>query len=115
MKKTALYGAILGDIIGSPFEFRKIRHKSKEFELFSEKSKFTDDTVMTIAVADAILKTGGEQDGRVLFKNVAKEMRHYGKKYPNAGYGGGFRKWLAEKNPRVKILTLITVSAMVQR
>lgn len=100
MKKTALYGAILGDIIGSPFEFRKIRQKSKDFELFSEESKFTDDTIMTIAVADAILRTGNEEDGRVLFRNVEKEMLYYGKKYPNSGYGGRFREWLESKNPK---------------
>lgn len=100
LKKTALYGAILGDIIGSPFEFSEIRQKSKDFELFSDKSKFTDDTVMTIAVADAILRTGGAKDGRILFKNVAKAMLYYGKKYPHAGYGGGFRRWLKSDNPK---------------
>ena len=100
MKKTALYGAILGDIIGSPFEFSKIRQKSKDFELFSNKSKFTDDTVMTIAVADAVLRTGNKKDGRILLKNVKDEMLYYGKKYPHAGYGGGFRKWLKSENPK---------------
>ena len=100
MKKTALYGAILGDIIGSPFEFRRIRQKSKDFELFSKDSKFTDDTVMTIAVADAILRTGDEKDGRILFSNVEKEMLYYGKKYPDSGYGGKFREWLESKNPK---------------
>ncbi len=100
ISKTALYGAILGDIIGSPFEFRNIRQKSKDFELFSTESKFTDDTVMTIAVADAILRTGDEEDGRVLFKNVENEMLYYGKKYPNSGYGGRFGEWLESKNPK---------------
>lgn len=99
-KKTALYGAILGDIIGSTFEFKVNRQKSKDFELFPEKSDFTDDTVMTIAVADAILRTGNEKDGRVLFKNVEKEMQYYGQKYPHRGYGGRFREWLQEKNPK---------------
>lgn len=100
MEKTALYGAILGDIIGSPFEFSEIRQKSKDFELFSKKSKFTDDTVMTIAIADAILKTGSAEDGRILFKNVEKAMLDYGKKYPHAGYGGRFRKWLKSEKPK---------------
>lgn len=95
-----MYGAILGDIIGSPFEFREIRQKSKDFELFSKESKFTDDTVMTIAIADAILKTGYEKDGRILFKNVEKSMQKWGKKYPHAGYGGGFRKWLRSEKPK---------------
>ena len=100
IKRTALYGAILGDIIGSPFEFSKVRQMSKDFELFSEESKFTDDTVMTIAIADAILRTNNSADGRVLFKNVAKAMRYYGKKYPRAGYGGSFREWLKSDNPK---------------
>ena len=55
---------------------------------------------MTIAVADAILRTGNEKDGRILFKNVEKEMLYYGKKYPDSGYGGRFREWLASKNPK---------------
>jgi len=100
MKKTALYGAILGDIIGVPYEFREIRQKSKDFELFGEKNEFSDDTVMTVAVADAILRTGDNEDGRILFQNVAKEMQYYGQKYPHRGYGGRFREWLHEKNPK---------------
>lgn len=67
---------------------------------FSKDSKFTDDTVMTIAVADAILRTGDEKDGRILFSNVEKEMLYYGKKYPDSGYGGKFREWLKSKNPK---------------
>ena len=100
ISKTALYGAILGDIIGVPYEFREIRQKSKDFELFSKKSDFSDDTVMTVAIADAILRTGDAEDGRILFQNVAKEMQYYGQKYPRRGYGGRFRGWLTEKNPK---------------
>ena len=130
-KRTALYGAILGDIIGVPFEFSEIRQKSKDFKLFSDKSKFSDDTVMTVAIADAILKTGhkvnvidketvyrnfvedkatykelyatfnGEMDYyNHLYKNVKHEMQCWGKKYPHAGYGGSFRSWLKEDNPK---------------
>lgn len=50
-----MYGAILGDIIGSPYEFDR-GNKTRDFPLFSEKSEFTDDTVMTIAVADALMR-----------------------------------------------------------
>lgn len=99
-KQTALYGAILGDIIGSPFEFADFRQTSKEFKLFSHKSKFTDDTIMTMAVADAILKTGNLNDGSLLYKNVESSMHSYGRKYSYAGYGGRFYKWLRSDNPK---------------
>ena len=54
-----MYGAILGDMIGSPYEFDQ-GNKSKEFPLFTGESHFTDDTVMTIAVAEALMKTAGD-------------------------------------------------------
>ena len=56
-----MYGAILGDIIGSPYEFDK-GDKTKNFPLFSASSRFTDDTVMTVAVAEALLDTDGQSD-----------------------------------------------------
>ena len=62
-----MYGAILGDMIGSPYEF-DMGNKSKDFPLFSESSTFTDDTVMTIAVADAFL---GAPDDEDLIKKAA--------------------------------------------
>ncbi|MFP4018941.1 MAG: ADP-ribosylglycohydrolase family protein [Bacteroidales bacterium] len=77
-----MIGAIAGDIIGSRFEV--IPTKSRDFELFSSLSRFTDDTVMTVAVADSIL-TGNSYKSNFLL---------YGKKYPDAGYGGNFIKWL---------------------
>lgn len=57
-----MYGAILGDIIGSPYEFNANNCKSKDFPLFSEQSSFTDDTVMTLAVAEAFLEGGDFED-----------------------------------------------------
>ena len=80
-----MLGAIIGDIVGSVYEWNNI--KTKEFPLFSEKCFFTDDTVMTIAVADALLN-GGTPD------NFIDSMKSIGRLYPRAGYGGGFRKWL---------------------
>lgn len=77
-----MIGAIAGDIIGSAYEWHNI--KSKEFELFSPRSKFTDDTVLTVAVADCILNN----------KNYAKTLKEYGRRYPHAGYGGNFNTWL---------------------
>jgi ADP-ribosylglycohydrolase len=76
-----MLGAIAGDIIGSVYEWNNI--KSKEFDLFSPKAFFTDDSVLTVPLAEAILN---EDDyGRV--------MKKYYRRYPDAGYGGNFHKW----------------------
>ncbi|MFK7808360.1 MAG: ADP-ribosylglycohydrolase family protein [Saprospiraceae bacterium] len=78
-----MIGAIIGDVIGSRFE--RTGKKTKDFELFTDESKFTDDTVLTVAVADCILNS----------KDFAETLRKYGKAYPLAGYGSSFKKWLA--------------------
>ena len=87
-----MLGAILGDIVGSPYEFDHNNYKRKDFLLLSEKSHFTDDTVMTVAVARGLM--AGQGDAQKTFAEVQHEMRRLGKAYPNAGYGGMFRRWL---------------------
>jgi ADP-ribosylglycohydrolase len=82
-----MIGAIIGDIIGSYYEWRPT--KSKGFDLFPPGSSFTDDTVTTIAIADAILNN----------KDYGASLQEWGRKYPNAGYGRGFKKWLQQDNP----------------
>lgn len=83
-----MYGAIIGDICGSYYEFGDHRTKSKNPFLFQNGSKFTDDTVMTIATMKWYI------DGK---KNpIETYYRWYGLKYPKAGYGGMFRQWLAD-------------------
>ena len=94
-----MYGAILGDIIGSPFEFDR-GDKTKNFDLFSEGCDFTDDSVMTIAVGEALLAVGPEAAVKEIEDAVASNMQDWGKRYPHAGYGGSFRHWLKEKNPK---------------
>ena len=94
-----MYGAILGDIIGSPFEFDR-GDKTKNFDLFSEGCGFTDDSVMTIAVGEALLAVGPEATVKEIEDAVASNMQNWGKRYPHAGYGGSFRHWLKEKNPK---------------
>lgn len=79
-----MLGAIAGDIIGSVYEFQPI--KSEGFPLFSVDGSFTDDTVMTVAVAHAILEEG----------NYAAAMKTFGRRYPDAGYGGNFFRWIFE-------------------
>ncbi|MCD8108221.1 MAG: ADP-ribosylglycohydrolase family protein [Oscillospiraceae bacterium] len=80
-----MLGPIIGDIVGSIYEFNNIRTKS--FPLFSSDCFFTDDTVMTIAVAEAVMN-GGKSD------DFIDAMKKYGRMYPHSGYGGKFRIWL---------------------
>jgi ADP-ribosylglycohydrolase len=82
-----MLGAICGDVIGRPFEFKGFV-LTKDFELFSERSKFSDDTVMTAAVADAVM------NGRS-FEECFVE---YGRRHIEGGFGGMFKKWLLDDN-----------------
>ncbi|MGI6094087.1 MAG: ADP-ribosylglycohydrolase family protein [Lachnospiraceae bacterium] len=91
-----MIGAILGDMIGSPYEFDR-GSKSKDFPLFSPKSTYTDDTVMTLAVGMAFLDVQPDAKDDWILQNLASRMRQFGEMYPNAGYGGMFRQWL--RNP----------------
>lgn len=79
-----MLGAIAGDIIGSVYEYQAI--KTEDFTLFSAGCGFTDDTVMTVAVAQAILEGG----------DYAAAMKAFGRRYPDAGYGGTFIRWILE-------------------
>ena len=92
-----MYGAILGDMIGAPYEFDR-GNKTKDFPLFVRDSQFTDDSVMSIAVAEALLDTMGQADAEIKAALV-QSMQAWGKKYPLAGYGGRFSCWLREKHP----------------
>ena len=94
-----MLGAIIGDIVGSPFEFDK-GNKSKEFELFSMKSNFTDDSVMTIAVGEALLDAGKYANSSVIGQLVIEKMQKWGRKYPYVGYGENFRLWLLSQKPK---------------
>ena len=90
-----MYGAILGDIIGSPYEF-DMGGKTKDFPLFSEESYFTDDTVMTLAVAEAFM---GAPDAAI-GKRLVASMQKWGHRYPGAGYGVRFSRWLDSADPK---------------
>ncbi len=91
-----MYGAILGDIIGSPYEF-DMGDKTKDFPLFSDKSYFTDDTVMTIAVAEAFI--GAPDDENLIRQRLVHSMQKWGHRYPGAGYGIRFNCWLNSESP----------------
>lgn len=94
-----MIGAILGDIIGSPYEFDR-GNKSKDFPLFSRKSTYTDDSVMTLAVGLTFLDAQPSASDDWILRILTNRMRQFGKMYPNAGYGGMFRQWL--RNPECK-------------
>ena len=94
-----MYGAILGDIVGSPYEFDCNNYKAKDFPLFGPRSEFTDDTVMTLAAAKALLDTRGQADAAIKAALV-REMQRLGRAYPDRGYGARFGHWLYEEHPR---------------
>ena len=90
-----MIGAIVGDIIGSRFELKN--HRSKDFELFTNECHPTDDSIMTVAVMDCILKSNG--DINKLSDCIIKSMQYFGRKYPNCGFGKAFKKWVFSDNP----------------
>lgn len=86
-----ILGAIAGDVIGSVYEFDNV--KQGDFPLFSKGSRYTDDTVMTLAVADALMDAlKGRQP---ISTTLVRSMRALGRAHINAGYGGSFHRWLA--------------------
>ena len=91
-----MFGAICGDVIGSRFEGNNI--KTKEFELFDESCTYTDDSVMTIAVANALHSYRENRSISQFTEEVASQMRYLGQKYPSAGYGGNFYRWLMDES-----------------
>lgn len=91
-----MLGAIIGDIVGSRFEWNNL--KSKNFIFFTEKSHVTDDSIMTIAIAKALLTCKADKSD--LSEKAIYYMRYYGKKYWNHDYGGMFNAWLSSDNPQ---------------
>ena len=92
-----MYGAILGNMIGAPYEFDR-SPKTKDFPLFGSGTEFTDDSVMTIAVAHALLSSTGTTEA-ALYPSLVSSMQTWGHRYPNAGYGLRFYRWLRARKP----------------
>jgi ADP-ribosyl-[dinitrogen reductase] hydrolase len=86
--KDLIIGAISGDIIGSVFEWHNV--KSMNFDLFCKRSMFTDDSVLTLATMYALINNA----------DYSQAYHTFGKKFPNAGYGPSFRKWISSNNPK---------------
>lgn len=101
-----MYGAFIGDIVGSKYEFNNI--KTKNFPLFSEGCDYTDDTIMTVAVAKAILLSRqerfekGNDNGKSFQEILVDVMQDFGRRYPHptGAYGGSFAVWLRQKDPK---------------
>jgi len=92
-----MLGAIFGDMAGSVYEFHNI--KTRDFLLIGPKSRFTDDTAMTLAVAKALMESWGRSDEEIR-KELVRSMQEIGRAYPHAGYGGTFRVWLRTDDPQ---------------
>ena len=87
-EQSYIFGAIAGDIIGSSYEFNNV--KSLDFELFTDDTYFTDDSVLTMATMYALLYSA----------DYTKVYHSFGRKYPHRGYGGNFKDWLIADNPK---------------
>lgn len=91
-----MIGAIVGDVVGSRFEFHN--HRDKEFPLFTNSCKVTDDSIMTTAIAIAVMDY--KEHGRPLDEAAVHWMRRIGQPYKNAGYGGRFAQWMYCDDPK---------------
>ncbi|MBR5658319.1 MAG: ADP-ribosylglycohydrolase family protein [Lachnospiraceae bacterium] len=94
-----MYGAILGDMIGAPYEFDQGK-KTKDFELFDPRVHYTDDTAMTLAVARALLRAGRDADEATMKQAFVACMQNIGRRYALGEYGGRFSVWLRERDPQ---------------
>ena len=100
-----MMGAIVGDTTGSPYEWHNIKHKIPLSEMAVGKAHFTDDSVMTCAVADGIMnalealpadwfRQGGESAREAISGQIVRSLKKFGRAFPNAGYGASFFRWL---------------------
>ena len=93
-----MLGAISGDIVGSPYEFDDYNIKTTDFPLFSKESEITDDTIMTLAVAQGLMN--GKKDPQKTYDEITKCMQKLGNEYSYMSYGYNFQSWLCSDNPK---------------
>lgn len=103
-----MLGAVVGDTVGSVYEWHNIKYKIDEESMAVGRARFTDDSVMTCAVADGIMRglrqlpddwmAAGEETRAVLTDEIVQSLKTYGRRFPNAGYGGSFRRWLVSES-----------------
>ena len=93
MENRKILGAVIGDIVGSTREWHNV--KTENFELLPRGSRFTDDSVMTLAVAEWLMSDSAHRP-----ETLVSCMQQLGRKYPYAGYGGMFSQWLMSAHPQ---------------
>ena len=103
-----MFGAVVGYTVGSVYEWHNIKYKIDEESMAVGRARFTDDSVMTCAVADGILRAlrqlsdewlaAGEESRAVIKSEIVRSLKTYGRRFPRAGYGGSFRRWLASES-----------------
>lgn len=107
--ETMMLGAVCGDVAGSVYEFHNIKYCLNVDEIVNKNSHFTDDTVMTCAVANGIMNAlkvlpddymGKTEYDDIVLKNIQESLIKFGRMYPYAGYGGSFRRWLVSEAPK---------------
>ena len=94
-----MIGAMIGDIIGSVYEF-KDNVEDKNFKLFVSYAMTTDDSIMTLAIGQALVNTYGEKDIVKIQEELVKQLQKFGREYPYGGYGLRFKEWLRDNNPQ---------------
>ena len=96
-----MYGAILGDMIGAPYEFDQ-GDKTKDFELFDKRKwvRYTDDSVMTLAIANALMNAGADASEAQMKLEFVIQMQNFGNRYAQGEYGGRFSQWLHSDDPQ---------------
>ena len=94
-----MIGAIIGDMVGAPYEFETTK-QPKNFKIWNGREHFTDDTVMTVAVADALLNISKDADEKTVKDAVVQSMQKWGRKYPYESYGIRFGQWLMLDDPQ---------------
>lgn len=102
-----MFGAMIGDIAGSPYKIKKYNVHTKDFQFLTEYSYYTDATVMTVAVAAAIMSTGNKYDENELENALIHHMKRLGQAHPDVGYSRKFRQWLFPMIPDHIIAAII--------
>lgn len=110
-KDLRMMGAVVGDTAGSPYEWHNIKHKITLAEMAVGRARFTDDSVMTCAVADGIMnafaelpsdwyESGDKAAREEISRQIVRSLKQFGRAFPDAGYGGSFYRWLMMRDSK---------------
>lgn len=104
-----MHGSILGDMCGAPYEFCLIKTTDFNFQ----PSFFTDDTVLTVAVAHALMSCGEENNPEKIKESLIQSMQYFGRKYDNVGYSPAFYSWLLKRKTDIYIMVYIITNHII--